>query len=130
MKKLLSILILLVTFSGCDSNNLDSTVKTKLYESDNHQEFFVDIKYRDDDVDVGDPRFEYLNTSKSSWIKGAWYDNDYGYMVINLDGTYYHYCDMPESIWNKYESADSFGSDYRSYIKGNYDCREGYVPSY
>src|SRR5262245_9375801 len=32
------------------------------------------IKYRESPVNVGDPRFEYLDTARSSFITGAWYD--------------------------------------------------------
>jgi hypothetical protein len=32
------------------------------------------VKYRQTPVDVADPRFEYLDTSRSSFITGAWYD--------------------------------------------------------
>ncbi len=113
MKKILLILVLLVAFTGCGSSTL------------------VDVKYRDDDVDVGDSRFEDLDTSKSSWIEGAWYDDDNQYMIMNLDGTYYQYCEVPESVWSKYKKAESFGSDYNAYIKGDYDCRFGVIsPSY
>ena len=63
-------------------------------------------------------------------VRGAWYDDENQYMVINLNGTYYHYCGMPESVWNTYEKANSFGSSYNAYIKGNYDCRDNYVPQY
>jgi len=95
-----------------------------------HQENFVTVKYRDSKVDIGHPRFEYLDTSKSSNVRGAWYDDANQYMVINLGGTNYHYCGLPTNIWNNFQVADSFGTHYHAYIKGNYDCRVNYVPSY
>ncbi|MBT3705074.1 KTSC domain-containing protein [Candidatus Peregrinibacteria bacterium] len=51
-------------------------------------------------------------------------------MVINLNGTYYHYCGMPSSAWSSFERADSFGTYYNKYIEGDYDCRYNYVPTY
>jgi len=91
---------------------------------------YITVKYRDTPVDVAAPYFEYLNTEKSSFIRGAWYDKSNGYMVINLDGVCYHYCGMPVSVWKNFSRAESFGSFYHQHIKGQYDCREGYVPGY
>ncbi len=91
---------------------------------------YVEIKYREDKVDISHSRWEYLDTSKSSWIRGAWYDKGNQYMIINLNGTRYHFCELPSSTWNRYKKAESFGSDYNEYIKGNYDCRIYYTPEY
>jgi hypothetical protein len=88
------------------------------------------IKYRSNTVDVDKPYFEYLDTSKSSWIRGAWYDAERRYMIINLRGTNYHYCGLLPSVWKKFKESDSFGSSYNANIKGNYDCRIFAVPSY
>jgi len=131
MKKILLLLVLAIIITGCES-----------YTSSNQSDFnsdyqaqeekvssnYVDIKYRDDDVDIAS--FEKLNTSGSSLVKGAWYDNSNEYMVINLSGIYYHYCSMPSSVWYQFKKANSFGSDYNSYVKGNYDCRYNYMPNY
>ena len=95
-----------------------------------HISNYVYVKYRSDKVDIAHPRFEYLNTAKSSWVKGAWYYNDNQYMVINLSGNNYHYCGMTRSAWNSFKSASSFGTHYNSYIKGRYDCRIYPVPKY
>lgn len=91
---------------------------------------YVDIQYRKDPVNIEDPHFEYLNTSKSSFIKGAWYDKSNGYLIMNINGKYYHYCETPKSIWTELGKASSFGSYYNANVKGNYDCREHNVPSY
>lgn len=73
--------------------------------------------------------FEYFPTS-SSFVNGLWYDQSNQYMIILLNSTYYHYCRLPLSEWRSFKSADSFGTYYNQRIKGNYDCRQGYVPSY
>jgi KTSC domain len=88
------------------------------------------VKYRQTPVDLVDRRFEYLDTSRSSFITGAWYDSSNSYMVIGLRGTYYHYCRMPRNAWNSFRGADSFGRHYNAFIKGNYDCRLRGVPVY
>src|SRR5262245_18616002 len=90
----------------------------------------VRVKYRQTPVNVADPRFEYLDTSRSSFITGAWYDSSNSYMVIGLRGTYYHYCRMPRNAWSAFQVADSLGRHYNAFIKGNYDCRLGGVPAY
>ena len=114
---------------GNAPNNLSET-NLKDNVSQSHTANYISVKYRSDKVDIANPRFEYLDTSESSWVRGAWYDDDNGYMVINLSGTYYHYCSMPESAWNSFKSASSFGTFYNQSIKGNYDCRVYPVPKY
>src|SRR5436190_24220389 len=41
---------------------------------------WMQIKYRSDAVDLDNPRFEYTNTSASSFVEGAWYDAANQYM--------------------------------------------------
>lgn len=89
---------------------------------------YVDVKYRNDPVDVSN--FEYLNTSRSSWVRGAWYDAANQYMIINLQGTNYHYCDMPSSAWRSFKSTSSSGNHYNAYIKSSYDCQYNYLSHY
>jgi len=124
----------LIVFTGCGSETSYTPNSTysepDLATSSPVETNIVTIKYRDDQVDLANPDFEYLDTSGSSFVRGAWYDSDNQYMVIKLNDTYYHYCDMPISAWDSFGSASSFGSHYRSHIKGNYDCRQGYVPDY
>ena len=86
------------------------------------------VKYRNTPVCLD--QFEYGDTSRSSWIRGAWYDDANDYMVINLKGTNYHYCRFPRSEWNGLLNAPSHGRYYHQNIKGRYDCRLGGVPGY
>jgi|SRR5215472_18932537 len=79
----------------------------------------VRVKYRETPVDLADRRFEYLDTSKSSFINGAWYDTNNSYMVIGLQGIYYHYCRIPTDAWDGFRAVDSFGKHYNSFIKQN-----------
>jgi len=51
-------------------------------------------------------------------------------VIVNLAGTYYHYCEVPSAVFNNWRSADSMGQYYNSEIKGQYDCRVLRVPSY
>jgi hypothetical protein len=80
----------------------------------------VEVKYREDKVDLS--QFEYLDTSKSSFVNGAWYDATDDYLVLKLNDEYYQYCNLPDSTWLEFSKADSFGNYYNSRIKAIYDC--------
>lgn len=95
-----------------------------------HQAQYVFVRYRSDPVDVAHPAFEHLSTVGSSLVTGAWYDPATGYTVIGLNGTYYHYCDLPSGVWSGFRGASSFGSYYNASIKGRYGCVGSSVPSY
>lgn len=89
------------------------------------------IKYREKGcVNLCGSNFEYLDTSRSSWICGAWYDATYQYMVICLKGVYYHYCDVPREVWEQFKQCESFGSCYNLLFRGQYSCIDKDVPSY
>lgn len=90
---------------------------------------YVKIKYRDDKVNISSSNFEQLDKSDST-VKGAWYDSGNEYMVINLGGTYYHYCGMPSSAWGDFKAGSSPYDYYQDSIKGSFDCRENPVPRY
>ncbi len=117
MAKKITILILLI---------LLLTIVTSCIAPEN----YVSIEYRDTPVNIASSKFEYLNTDRSSFINGAWYDKKNKYMIISLNEVYYHYCGMPESVWMDFTRAESFGRFYNQAIKGQYDCRKGHVPDY
>lgn len=72
--------------------------------------------------------FRCTDTS-SSLVHRICYRADQQYLVVLLNGTYYHYCRMPRSVVSQWLAADSLGRFYRSQIKGNFDCRLGGVPA-
>jgi KTSC domain-containing protein len=56
-------------------------------------------------------------------------------MVVQLNGTYYPYCEMPANIYNAFLNASSMGQDFNSNIKGSgkdgpFDCRTHVKPIY
>ena len=64
-----------------------------------------------------------VDTSKSSWIRGAEYYSDgsgYGFLILNMKGKEYIWEDVPTIVWNGFKKADSFGKYYHRNIKGNY----------
>ena len=66
---------------------------------------------------------ESVNTSKSSWIRGATYfscDLKMGFLIIVTDAKEYTHQNVPIEIWRGFKNATSFGSYYNSYIKGRY----------
>jgi|GEM_PF-1122383 len=90
----------------------------------------VNVKYRTNGpVNIHSSNFESLNKSDSD-VGGAWYDSSQKYMVIELNGTYYQYCGMPADTWDWLKSVDSPYAYYQTDIRGNFDCRVNYVPSY
>lgn len=95
-----------------------------------HQARYVSVQYRSDPVDVANPAFEYLSTAGSSLVTSAWYDRANGYTIIGLNGTYYHYCNLPLVVWSGFRAASSFGSYYNASIKGRYGCEGRDLPDY
>jgi hypothetical protein len=92
----------------------------------------VDVKYRGI-VDL--KPFACTDTPRSSFIQRVCYDEVQSYMLINLRGTYYHYCEMPPATFDAFVTAPSMGQFYNQRIKGTgsdgpYDCRTHRVPNY
>ncbi|MFV2040343.1 MAG: peptidoglycan-binding protein, partial [Acidimicrobiales bacterium] len=91
--------------------------------------FWIDVKYRDDAVNVAAPYFAPLGRSDAT-VEAAWYDSGNEYMVIVLGGTAYQYCSIPSSQWSGLRRANDLDGLYEASIRGNYDCRIFPVPSY
>ena len=92
----------------------------------------ADVEYRGP-VDL--KTFTCTDTPRSSFIQRVCYDNSQTYMLINLRGTFYHYCELPVATYDALLSAPSMGQFYNQNIKGNgkdgpYDCGTRRVPSY
>lgn len=121
------IISLYIGFNLIESYNIknEGNNEEKSYEQNNLNKLnYVEIKYKEDKVNLNNNSFEYLDTSKSSWIRGAWYDSQEKYMIIDLNGTKYNYYGMPNNVWEAFKRADSFGTFYNKNIKGIYDYRE------
>lgn len=91
---------------------------------------WITVKYRSDPVDIGAPYFELLKILDSSLVRAAWFDHENYYLIINLNGTNYHYCSVPKDVWLQMKEIDSLGAYYLASIKGNFDCRYNYLPTY
>ncbi len=66
---------------------------------------------------------ETVNTSKSSWVRGASYyscDGITGFFLILTDSQDYLHSDVPVNVWKGFKNAESFGSYYNKFIKNQY----------
>lgn len=64
-----------------------------------------------------------VNTSKSSWIRGAKYyscDGRRGYFIFSTDKKDYIHEGVPIEIWEGFKNAESFGKFYNQNLKHNY----------
>lgn len=79
--------------------------------------------------------FTCTDVTRSSFIERVCYDEAQSYMLINLSGTFYHYCELPAVTFDALMNAPSLGKFYNQNIRGAvldgpYDCRTHKVPSY
>jgi len=93
-------------------------------------EFLMEIKGRETPIVFSNKVFEVTDTTKSSFIESAMYDDIKDYMVINISGTNYQYCNVENDVWNSFKKADSFGTYYNKNIKNKYNCTPGQEPQY
>jgi KTSC domain len=87
----------------------------------------VDVKYRGT-LDLAP--FACTDVTRSSFIRRVCFDKAKSYMVISLNGTYYHYCSIPPSTVEALMNADSMGRFFNAQVKGRFDCRLNLVPEY
>lgn len=87
----------------------------------------VIVKYRGP-VDLAP--FTCDSITRSSSVKRLCYDSRERYVIVDLTGTYYHYCEVPPSVVAAWRGADSMGRFFNQNVKGNFDCRVNHVPSY
>jgi len=50
------------------------------------------------------------DTPRSSFIQRVCYDKTQSYMLINLRGTYYHYCELPPATFDAFMTASPWGN--------------------
>ncbi|WP_424632172.1 KTSC domain-containing protein [Bradyrhizobium sp. SYSU BS000235] len=79
--------------------------------------------------------FACTDITRSSFINRACYDKAQQFMVVQLQGTYYPYCEMPATTYDAFLNAPSMGRYYNASIKGTgsdgpFDCRTHRKPTY
>lgn len=92
----------------------------------------VTVKYRGD---VPLDTFQCQQIDRSSFVKRVCYDAAQQYMIISLNGTYYHYCEIDQGTVEGLLAAPSLGKYFNANIKGTgldgpFDCRTHKVPEY
>lgn len=85
------------------------------------------MKYRGS-VDLAPFTCQWIN--RSSLIKRLCYDFRERYVLVDLAGTYYHYCEVPGNIVDAWHAAESMGRYYSANVKGRFDCRHLRMPIY
>jgi hypothetical protein len=68
--------------------------------------------------------------SENSFVKRVCYDQSNQYMLINLNGRYFHYCEIDQGTVAGLIGAQSPSQFYTGNVKGNFDCRTHRVPAY
>lgn len=69
---------------------------------------------------------ESVNTSKSSWIRGAAYYSCHGttgFLILKTDNHEYLHSEVPSGVWQGFKNAESFGSYYNQNIKHKYQFK-------
>lgn len=88
----------------------------------------VDVKYRGA-VDL--KWFSCTDTPRSSFIRRVCYDRPKRYMLIRLNDTWYHYCEITEQVVMQLLNADSAGTYFNRFVRGGpHDCRLHKPPLY
>ena len=87
----------------------------------------VYVKYRGE-VDL--KYFDCTDGARSSFIRRVCYDKTNEYMLIDLSGTFYHYCAIDDDTVSALLAAESMGRFYNASIRGQFDCRTHRVPEY
>lgn len=80
----------------------------------------VYVKYRGP---VSLDGFSCQSFTRSSVVDRICYRAKQQYALVSLNGTYYHYCQIPQDVVAAWQQADSLGRFYGAYVKGRYDCR-------
>jgi hypothetical protein len=62
------------------------------------------------------------DVTRSSLVKRVCFDRIEGRMLIDLSGTYYAYCSIPESTVSALLASGSMGQFYNLQIKRRYPC--------
>jgi hypothetical protein len=92
----------------------------------------VDVKYYGK-LDL--KTFACTEITRSSFVNRACYDKAQQFMVVQLNATYYPYCEMPAATYDAFLAAPSMGKYYNANVKGSgsdgpYDCRTHRKPTY
>jgi hypothetical protein len=110
MNRIIALLLFVIFLGSCNYISCDQLPKS--YSSyDEAVRIIEESHFRMQEV---------VNTSKSSWVRGASYyscDGNFGFFILKTDKQMYLYEGVPIDIWNGFKNAESFGSYYDYNIK-------------
>jgi hypothetical protein len=91
----------------------------------------ADVKHRGR-IDLAP--FDCKDFARSSFIHRVCYDQATSYMLIDLNGTYYDYCEVDRGTVDRLLAFDSIGKFFNNALKGTgkdgpFDCRTHHVPN-
>ena len=115
MRRIFKVFVLFI-FISCKSNDC-----SKLPDS------FP--SYQDGLNMVENTKFDFtdqVDTSESSWVRGASYyscNGDTGFLILNTDSHVYIHQEVPKKLWEGFIKANSFGRFYNRNIKGRYQLQ-------
>jgi hypothetical protein len=112
---------------ACDRQGEPSAEPSPSAQQSAAQPETVYVKYRGP-VDLTPFNCQWI--TRSSFINRLCYDSREQYVLVSLQGTYYHYCEVPSAVVDEWLAADSMGRYYNASIKRQYDCRLLRVPTY
>jgi KTSC domain len=80
-------------------------------------------------------QFQCTDLTRSSFVERVCYAESKRYMIIKLQGTYYHYCQIGPATVAELLAAPSIGRYYNANIKSAatnraFDCRDHPIPSF
>ena len=113
---------LFILLVGCAENSQED-LKSSYRSEGRREEVFVEYRGV-----VSLSGFDCPKTKPSSFVDRICYDKAHHYLVVELNGTYYHYCRFPKEDFEEWLDSDSLGSFYNGRVKGGFDCRLGGVP--
>jgi hypothetical protein len=145
MRKLLSIFLiaLIVSFNSCDSDPQEQEAQEKqdsINVAKKEADSLATVEHSydcnqlptsytsyDEAIKIIKSKHfkieESVNTSNSTWIRGASYyscDGNSGFLIINTDRHDYLHSGVPITIWHGFKNTNSFGNYYDHNIKHKY----------
>lgn len=116
IRNLIAFVLIVVLFSSCNDKNCNQLPNS----FNNYRQALKEVKSAKFEIN------DKINTSKSSWIRGASFyscDLQTGYLIIKTDKKEYIHQDIPIEVWNNFKKADSFGRYYSRNIRGKYKIK-------
>ena len=115
--RIISIIIVVVFLFGIGNTCAGQGCKNIPSSFSNYEQAFKTVKSSSFNLK------ETVDTSKSSWIRGATYlscDSRTGFLIINTGDREYIHQGVPLEVWRAFKNASSFGNYYNSNIRGKY----------